>query len=72
MALRYRAAAALAKGATTGVFGLWVLAITGWHAWHETLPLCVMAGFALQGALVVVRQSSRELRTARPAFRVPA
>jgi Co/Zn/Cd efflux system component len=141
MALRYRAAAALAKGATMGVFGFWVLAVTGWHAWHETLPqaatmgvvgvaalaangasfgllwrhrggdanmrsawictrndvignlavlfaalgvfgtgtrwpdvavACVMAGFALQGALVVVRQSSRELRTARPPIRVPA
>ena len=134
MALRYRAAAALAKGATMGIFGLRVLAVTGWHAWHETLPqaatmgivgaaalaanaasfgllwrhrggdanmrsawictrndvignlavlfaavgvfgtgtrwpdvivACVMAAFALQGALVVVCQSSRELRAAR-------
>jgi Co/Zn/Cd efflux system component len=38
MALRYRAIAALVKGATMGLFGLWVLAITGWHAWHGTLP----------------------------------
>jgi Co/Zn/Cd efflux system component len=38
MALRYRAMAALAKGGTMAVFGLWVLAITGWHAWHGTLP----------------------------------
>jgi Co/Zn/Cd efflux system component len=38
MALRYRAIAALVKGATMGLFGLWVLAITGWHAWHSTLP----------------------------------
>src|SRR5215468_12609094 len=38
MELRYRAMAALAKGSTMAVFGLWVLAITGWHAWHETLP----------------------------------
>jgi Co/Zn/Cd efflux system component len=38
MALRYRAMAALAKGSTMAVFGLWVLAITGWHAWHGTLP----------------------------------
>jgi len=29
MALRYRAIAALAKGATMSLFGLWVLAITG-------------------------------------------
>jgi Co/Zn/Cd efflux system component len=38
MALRYRAMAALAKGSTMAIFGLWVLAITGWHAWHSTLP----------------------------------
>ena len=38
MALRYRATAALAKGATMGVFGLWVLGITAWHVWHGTLP----------------------------------
>src|ERR1700681_36939 len=41
MALRYRATAALAKGATMSLFGLWVLAITGWHAWHGTLPHAV-------------------------------
>jgi Co/Zn/Cd efflux system component len=38
MALRYRASAALAKGVTMGVFGLWVLGITAWHAWSGTLP----------------------------------
>ena len=38
MALRYRAMAALMKGSTMAIFGLWVLAITGWHAWHGTLP----------------------------------
>src|SRR5215467_11596270 len=38
MALRYRASAALAKGATMGLFGLWVLGITAWHVWHGTLP----------------------------------
>lgn len=38
MALRYRASAALAKGATMGLFGLWVLGITAWHAWSGTLP----------------------------------
>src|SRR5512141_3016044 len=37
MALRYRALAALLKGATMGVFGLWVLGVTAWHVWHETL-----------------------------------
>src|SRR3954463_10850579 len=38
MTLRYRAMAALAKGATMGIFGLWVLGVTGWHAWQGTLP----------------------------------
>src|SRR5512134_2984465 len=32
MALRYRAMAALAKGVTMGVFGLWVVATVIWHA----------------------------------------
>jgi Co/Zn/Cd efflux system component len=36
MALRYRAMAALMKGSTMAIFGLWVLAITGWHAWHAS------------------------------------
>ena len=38
MVLRYRAMAAFLKGATMGLFGLWVLGLTGWHAWHGTLP----------------------------------
>ena len=44
MALRYRAMAALAKGGTMAVFGLWVLGITGWHAWHGTLPQAFTMG----------------------------
>jgi Co/Zn/Cd efflux system component len=44
MALRYRAMAALAKGSTMVVFGLWVLTITGWHAWHGTLPQALTMG----------------------------
>jgi Co/Zn/Cd efflux system component len=38
MALRYRAMAALAKGGTMGVFGLWVIGSVVWHAVHGTLP----------------------------------
>src|SRR5262244_4310294 len=38
MALRYRAMAALAKGATMAVFGLWVIGTVLWHAVHGTLP----------------------------------
>jgi len=38
MVLRYRAMAALAKGGTMGLFGLWVIATVAWHAIHGTLP----------------------------------
>jgi Co/Zn/Cd efflux system component len=38
MALRYRAMAAFLKGATMGVFGLWVLGITAWHVWQGRCP----------------------------------
>ena len=38
MALRYRAMAALFKGASMAAFGLWVIAVAGWHAWQGTLP----------------------------------
>lgn len=38
MALRYRAGAALAKGVTMALFGLWVLGVTAWHVFNGTLP----------------------------------
>jgi Co/Zn/Cd efflux system component len=44
MALRYRASAALAKGATMGLFGLWVLATTIWHMIAGTVPSAVTMG----------------------------
>jgi Co/Zn/Cd efflux system component len=44
MALRYRASAALAKGATMGLFGLWVVGTVLWHAWHGTLPSAFTMG----------------------------
>ena len=44
MALRYRAMAALAKGATMGLFGLWVIATILWHAVHGTLPSALTMG----------------------------
>src|SRR2546428_380324 len=51
MALRYRAMAALAKGATMAAFGLWVLGVAGWHAWHGTLPQAFTMGAVGIGAL---------------------
>jgi Co/Zn/Cd efflux system component len=44
MALRYRASAALGKGATMGLFGLWVMGTVIWHAWHGTLPSAFTMG----------------------------
>lgn len=44
MALRYRAAAALAKGASMGAFGLWVVGTVTWHALHGTLPSAFTMG----------------------------
>jgi Co/Zn/Cd efflux system component len=38
MVLRYRAMAALAKGSTMGLFGLWIIGTAIWHALHGTLP----------------------------------
>ncbi len=44
MALRYRATAALAKGATMGLLGLWVMGTVIWHTVHGTLPSAVTMG----------------------------
>jgi len=52
MALQYRATAALAKEATMGVFGLWVLGITTCHLWHGTLPQALTMGVVSLTALV--------------------
>ncbi len=38
LALAWRALAALFKGASLGLLGLWVLASTAWHVWAGTLP----------------------------------
>ena len=44
MALRYRALAALAKSATMGLFGLWVIGTVIWHAVHGTIPSAFTMG----------------------------
>lgn len=44
MALRYRAIAALAKGATMGLFGLWIIGMVIWHGVHGTLPSAYTMG----------------------------
>jgi Co/Zn/Cd efflux system component len=52
MALRYRAIAAFLKGATMGVFGVWVLGVTAWHVWHATLPHAATMGVVGFAALI--------------------
>lgn len=44
MALHYRAKVALVKGATMGLFGLWVVGATAWHTVAGTLPNAVTMG----------------------------
>ena len=44
MALHYRATAALLKGSTMGLFGLWVIGTVVWHALHGTLPSAFAMG----------------------------
>ena len=52
MALRYRASAAMAKGATMAAFGLWVLGTAVWHSVHGTLPSAFTMGTVGVAALV--------------------
>jgi Co/Zn/Cd efflux system component len=52
MALRYRATAALAKGATMGLFGLWIIGTVIWHSIHGTLPSALTMGAVGLAALV--------------------
>jgi Co/Zn/Cd efflux system component len=44
MALRYRASAALAKGVSMGLLGLWILAVAAWHAYNGTKPEAATMG----------------------------
>jgi Co/Zn/Cd efflux system component len=52
MALQYRATAALIKGATVGIFGVWVIGVTLWHAFAGTLPEAFTMGAVGTTALV--------------------
>ena len=52
MALRYRALAALLKGASMAAFGAWVIGVIGWHAWHGSLPDAFTMGAVGVAALI--------------------
>ena len=74
MALRYRATAALAKGATMGAFGLWVVGTVVWHTLQGTLPsaftmgtvgiAALVANAASFGLLWVYRHGDANMRSA--------
>jgi Co/Zn/Cd efflux system component len=74
MALRYRAIAALVKGSTMAAFGLWVIGVALWHAWHGTLPqaftmgavgtAALLANFASFGLLWAYREGDANMRSA--------
>jgi Co/Zn/Cd efflux system component len=52
MPLRHRASAAFAKGATMGIFGLWVIGVVIWHVAYGTLPGAFTMGTVGFAALV--------------------
>src|SRR5258705_4807647 len=52
MALTWRSRAALLKGATLFLLGLWILANTAWHAYHGTLLQAEVMG--LVGLLALI------------------
>lgn len=74
MALRYRATAALAKGATMMVFGAWVIGIALWNSIYGTLPgaytmgtvggLALLANAATFGLLWAYRDGDANMRSA--------
>jgi Co/Zn/Cd efflux system component len=53
LALRWRARAALLKGLSLGVLGLWVAGQTAWNALHQTLPQAEVMGIVGLLALLV-------------------
>src|SRR3989440_4363512 len=52
MALRYRALAALTKGVSMGLFGLWILAVAAWHTCNGTKPEAATMGGVGIAALI--------------------
>ena len=48
---RWRAGAALLKGGSMGVFGLWVVGSLAWHALHDTVPTWGIMGAVGAAAL---------------------
>lgn len=51
LGIRWRARAALVKGASMGLFGLWVIGSVVWHALHGTVPGWATMGIVGMAAL---------------------
>ena len=74
LALRARATAALVKGVTMALFGLWVMAILTWHALNGTVPgaltmgavgtVALLANAASFGLLWAYRNGDANMRSA--------
>lgn len=74
MALRHRASAALLKGVTMALFGLWVIAVTIWHGVYGIVPaaetmgavglMALAANAASFGLLWAYRDGDANMRSA--------
>ena len=73
MSMRWRSGAALVKGATMGMFGLWVIGQAGWNYYYSTLPgafvmgsigfLALAANIASAALLYAFRSGNANMRS---------
>lgn len=73
MALKWRALAALIKGTSMGLFGLWVIGTVIWHGMHGTIPgwgtmsvvgaVALAANLACLGLLYAWRNGDSNMRS---------
>lgn len=73
MSMRWRSGAAMVKGATMGLFGLWVIGQAGWNLYYGTLPgafvmgsigfLALAANLASAALLYAFRSGNANMRS---------
>ncbi len=73
MSMRWRSSAALVKGATMGLFGLWVIGQAAWNLYYGALPgafvmgsvgfLALVANVASAGLLYTFRSGNANMRS---------
>jgi hypothetical protein len=68
MALRFRVSAALLKGATMVMLGIWVVGVTVWHSMHGTLPGALTMSAVGLGTLIANAASFGLLWAAHDRF----